>query len=537
MAATLAGLRVGAYVRVSEDREDDAKAVGRQEEDTRALVARHGGTVAKLYAENDTSAYRKRRVQRTDDHGETFHVYRVIRPVFQEMLSDLRRGDIDAAVVYDLDRLARDPRDLEDVIEIVEHYRRPILDVSGSVDLMTDNGRSMARVGVTMANRASADTARRVKRKHQENAENGVPVGGERPFGWDATPEARAILDDARERGDEVAVRAAKQRVASEAKRLLSEVEAPLVREAAERVLAGAPLSAVVTEWNACGLRTTRGNAWTPKSLGLVLTNPRVCGYSARNVEGPDGRPVLTVVKRDGQPVVGEWSPILSVETWEALVQALAPKARRPGGNVHKYLLSGLAACGKCGEPMRGLPRGRVVDGDGAKSWRTFAYQCHSKSLGGCGGVSILGPAVDELVTDAVFRRYERSRPKAGPLPTWNDEEALERADRQVQELHAAYRAGDLEAADYFAMRREVADEAKRLRAERAAVLADHAAMAAAPDDLRAEWDGYSLAQKRVALGGLLVAVEVLPAVDDEGRARRLAVEDRVRPVWRSPDA
>jgi site-specific DNA recombinase len=512
MTAKLAGLRVGAYVRVSEDRDDDAKAVGRQEEDTRVLVARHGGTVAKVYAENDTSAYKKRRVQRTDERGEVFHVYRVIRPVFQQLLADLRKGVIDAAVVYDLDRLARDPRDLEDVIEIVEHYKRPVIDVSGAVDLLTDNGRSMARVGVTMANKSSADTARRVRRKHLENAENGIPVGGTRPFGWQ---------DD---------------------KRTLHPEEAPLVREAAERVLAGAPLAAVVTDWNERGIRTPRKgrsgehNAWTPKALNGVLTNPRVCGLSARRAEGePNGKPV--VVTKDGAPVVGVWQPILDVSTWEALCSRLAPRSSRPGGNAHKYLLSGLAACGKCGEPMRGLPRGRTTTPTGEQGWRTFAYQCHSKSLGGCGGVSILGLEVDRLAVEAVFDRYERERPQAAPVPAWEGEERLALVKRNIAELTAAWREGQLDGSDYFSLRRELSDEEKALRAERGDVLAQQSALAAAPDDLRKVWDGLSLMQRREHLRALLQAVVVKPVPTSvEGSCARPSVSERLELVWRTSD-
>jgi site-specific DNA recombinase len=55
-----------------------------------------------VYEENDTSAYKKRRVVLPD--GTV--VWRVIRPVWQRMLADLRTGVIQAAWVADLDRLA-----------------------------------------------------------------------------------------------------------------------------------------------------------------------------------------------------------------------------------------------------------------------------------------------------------------------------------------------------------------------------------------------------------------------------------------------
>lgn len=494
MPKTLQGLRVGAYVRVSEDKSDDAEAVGRQQKDTAALIEREGGTVAHVYEENDTSAYRKRRVQRTDERGQTLTVYRVLRPVYQQMLTDLRSGVIDAAVVYDVDRLARDPRDLEDAIEVVEHYKRPILGATGGLDLLTDNGRAMARVLVAMANKSSADTARRVKRKHLDNAEQGIPVGGARPFGWQ---------DD---------------------KRTLDDTEAELVKEAAVRVLAGAPLSAIVTDWNRRGIVTTRGNAWTPKALGGVLANPRVCGYSARNRTAPDGRTVLTIVQVDGQPVQGVWEPIVSVREWEALCLALTPRRRRPGGNVHRYLLSGIAGCGKCGAPMRGLLRNRTRAG---LVYTTFAYQCHSAALGGCGGTSVMGPATDTLITEAVFQRYEREKPEPEALPVWDREDDLARAEQNLADLTAAWKRGDVDSADYFGLRGDLSTEEKALRTERAQVFAAHTAAVAAPGDLRTEWEGYSLAQKRAALSALLVAVEVKPYV------RGAAIADRLVPIWR----
>src|SRR5436309_891726 len=82
-----------------------ARRVARQAEDERAFIEASGGVVGPLYEENDTSAYRKKRVRLPD--GTL--VYRVVRPVWQRMLADLRAGVIGAACVADLDRLARDP--------------------------------------------------------------------------------------------------------------------------------------------------------------------------------------------------------------------------------------------------------------------------------------------------------------------------------------------------------------------------------------------------------------------------------------------
>jgi DNA invertase Pin-like site-specific DNA recombinase len=75
------------------------------------------------------------------------------------MLKDLETGVIQGIVVYDLDRLARQPKDLERIIDIYD--RKPLIfaTVQGSIDLSTPDGRTMARVLVAMANKSSMDTA------------------------------------------------------------------------------------------------------------------------------------------------------------------------------------------------------------------------------------------------------------------------------------------------------------------------------------------------------------------------------------------
>ncbi|MCC9310433.1 recombinase family protein [Kitasatospora sp. RB6PN24] len=107
-------------MRISDDPTEAEKGVTRQREDVEALAARLGWTIAKVYTENDTSAYKRSRIRKPDGRS----VWRVIRPEFRQMLQDYEDGVIDAIIVYDLDRLARQPRDLEDLIDLVDHFKR-----------------------------------------------------------------------------------------------------------------------------------------------------------------------------------------------------------------------------------------------------------------------------------------------------------------------------------------------------------------------------------------------------------------------------
>lgn len=66
--------------------------------------------------------------------------------------SDLAGGVIDGVIFYDLDRLVRQPRDREDLIDIVEHTQRPVVGATGGrMNLVNDSDRHMAPMMCVMA--------------------------------------------------------------------------------------------------------------------------------------------------------------------------------------------------------------------------------------------------------------------------------------------------------------------------------------------------------------------------------------------------
>jgi site-specific DNA recombinase len=112
------GLRWGGDVRISEDEwvKDpktgemrlSEKGITRQKEDITELAGRLDGKIVEWYPENDTSAYKKRRIRLPNGRS----VWRVYRPEFRRMLADYEDGKIEGIIFYDIDRLARQPRDL-----------------------------------------------------------------------------------------------------------------------------------------------------------------------------------------------------------------------------------------------------------------------------------------------------------------------------------------------------------------------------------------------------------------------------------------
>src|SRR5689334_1392002 len=98
-----AAVRAGIYARISSDREADGLGVARQIDDCKRLAERKGWQVAGPYVDDDVSAWSGKR-----------------RPEYVRILEDLEMGAINGLLVYDLDRLHRQPSELESFIDLCQ---------------------------------------------------------------------------------------------------------------------------------------------------------------------------------------------------------------------------------------------------------------------------------------------------------------------------------------------------------------------------------------------------------------------------------
>lgn len=463
-------MRIGIYARISEDSEGTRLGVTRQEEDCRGLTAIRRWTVARLYVDNDISAFNTR----------------AVRPEFEQLLVDLASGALDGVVTYDLDRFARQPVDLERAIKVFdEHQGLAFATVQSEIDLSTPDGRTMARVMVAFANKSSMDTSRRLKRKYLELAQKGIPRSTHRPFGYQ---------DD---------------------KVTICESEAALIRQAAIDVLSGVSMHSIARRWNAQGTRTSTGGEWRQSTLRRLLISPTIAGYRVHQRE--------IAVDANGERVVASRPPILDVATWEALCSFVCDPARtgrhtHPGG--YKHLLSGLVRCGRCGTKMTASknPRRR----------QAHMYACKpATNNGGCGGMGVAGTRLDELVTELVLR-YLSDRHVDHEIEPWPGERDLATITSRVTELMAAFTAGELSSETVFPAVRKLEDEATRLRSERAIWMRDQMALANRPTNVAETWPDLAVDERRAVIGQVLQSIVVKPAEKRGGRFD----PSRVEIVW-----
>jgi site-specific DNA recombinase len=164
-------IRAAIYARVSSDRDGDELGVRRQIADCEQLAERKRWTVTDRYVDNDLSAYRE-----------------AARPEYRRLFEDMSAGLIDAVLVWHLDRLHRQPKELEEFFEAVDASGvTRLASVTGDVDLATDDRRFMAKILGAVSRKESDDKSRRIRRKAEEIALEGrVGDGGDRPFGFEA---------------------------------------------------------------------------------------------------------------------------------------------------------------------------------------------------------------------------------------------------------------------------------------------------------------------------------------------------------------
>ncbi|MER5433694.1 recombinase family protein [Streptomyces sp. NPDC002588] len=521
--ATYVPKRPAAYLRISSDRFGLEAGVDRQQEDTNDTRKRlRWPEFVKVYKENDTSAFKKRKVVKEDGTID----WVVLRPKFRQLLADLASGEIDGVIFYDLDRLVRRPRDLEDLIDIVEYVKRPVLGATGGhMNLINDSDRHMARIMCVMALKSSEDTSRRVARMHLSCAQDGK-IQGRIAYGWVRTGAEKGTLKPE---------------------------EAKLVEQIFNDCLTGETAYGIATKLNRQGIASPAGTRWSSTMVNKLLRNPRYCGmvsYGGQHRIDPtvDWDGWSRVLFDDtGRPLLGTWETIITPKDWSQVQfelqlrrqkRGLAPGQKRPPVAA-KYLLSGIFRCGKCGRGMVGAWPG------GKANPARREYRCPPSASGGCNGTSIVADAAERAVVQGMetflLTLFEATSPDQEGDPTRLAalRAKLEEEIQRKRKLITRWTEGSLsevglEEDDYLLMLAGVNSRIGGMRAE--ITTAEGGGPRTIPrDKLLQGWRDGTVQQRRTLLKRYLHHITVLAPVRDlpDGVS---AVQARLNPQWKTKE-
>jgi DNA invertase Pin-like site-specific DNA recombinase len=492
-----ATLRAAIYCRESSDRAGDAHNVADQLAENTAHCAMRDYTVTYRLTDNDLPAH-------------------VRRPGYEALMALVDARQIDVIVVREASRLYRHMTQLESIITRCQRAGVRIDVLAGVLDLATSAGKMAGRMLAAVHQHEIEQKAERQAVASKQAAARGqARKATPRPFGWE---------------DDRVTRRPA---------------EAAAAEWAAGYMIKSGNLSGVSREWVRRGLRPPQApfgpvplNGWKRASIVTILTNPRIAGIASYLSEAdrralreagkprPLHAPVIT--GDDGQPVRGEWEPIIDVDTWEAVCGVLADPARKPsrkGRSGVRSLLGGLALC-RCGN---------VVAANHVTRLDYSQYRCQPATRTAPGPHACQRmDAVDACVSAVIIERLSRpdaaglitpARPDLRPLRI---EQANKRA--KLTQLGEDFDNDVIGRDEWLTRRGKLTDRLAGIDAALADAGRDSVLSPFAGGQAAQVWAGLDDAQRRAVIDALCV-VTVHPA----GRGARTFNPETVKIGWHQP--
>ncbi len=321
-------LRLGAYIRLSPtgDHRDEGSLVShpqRIRQFVASKVLQHGsswGEIVEWYEDKDLS-------------GKDMN-----RPSFQRMLSDIRKGRINAVIITELSRLNRKVKDFCEVWEFFKDQNVALFSLKENFDTSTPMGELMLIQAMSFAQFERQTIVDRIKKGARARAERGLANGyislGFKPV--EHRPNYREI----------------------------DEAERQYVEMMFRKFLELKRLNRLVGYLNDNGYRTKEfvtksgkkagGNRWTISSVHALLTNRSYIGEREINKRFRSVDPERLKDDERYFYVDAHWPALISKDLFFDVQKLLEQNKKKARKYIHEYRLTGLIECAECGVKLVG---------------------------------------------------------------------------------------------------------------------------------------------------------------------------------------
>jgi len=341
-------MRVAFYTRISTDEDHQKYSLDAQRDRLDA------------YCKSQYEDYEVVKIYRDASTGTNMN-----RSGLEEMLYDAENKLFDALIVFRVDRLSRNVRQLAQMVESLTDYRVILRSSTEPFDTSNSAGKMMLQMLGVFAEFEHATIVERTKAGMERKARNGEWCGGFVPFGYQKV-EGEIVID---------------------------EEEAAIVRRIFRNYVHGKKgATKIFKELNDAGFRKRSGILWENRAIINMLKNPFYTG----------------VIKWKDSIFEGKHEGIISSEIFEEAQKILEKRNIQSNGKRFKrdsdFILTGLIFCGRCGKGLVGISAHR-------NGHRHRYYACANRSYHkGCDLPFIRADVAEELIRkdlSAIFNNHQ----------------------------------------------------------------------------------------------------------------------------------
>jgi site-specific DNA recombinase len=260
------------------------------------------------------------------------------RPVFNEIVSEIRSGKYDGILTWAPDRISRNAGDLGKIVDLMDAGYLKEIRTCNQKFSNNPNEKFLLMILGSQAKLENDNKRINVKRGLKTRAEMGL-LPGVAPVGY--------LNDKRRDHKCEM---------------IVDPVRSPIVKQMFEKAAndrwSGRKIHAWLKEQNFC---TKNNRLLSVSSVYLTLRNPFYCGV----YEYPRGT---------GNWYTGKHDALISRDLWQAVQEKLT-EDHKPKTRNHEFTFTKMITCGHCGSGITAQEKSKILKQDGSTKWYTY-YSC-----------------------------------------------------------------------------------------------------------------------------------------------------------------
>ena len=443
----------------------------------------------------------------------------IVRPQLQQLLTDIRRGEVEKVIVYKLDRISRSILDFSNMMNLFQQYQVEFVSSTEKFDTSTPMGRAMLNICIVFAQLERETIQKRVSDAYYSRSQKGFRMGGKPPYGY---------------RLEEILMEGI------HTKKLVEEPgEAAIVREIFDMYEQPDTSYGDITRYYAEKGVQFYGKELIRSMLAQLLRNPVYVradmdvyrffrSHGTNIVSSPeqfDGIHGCYLYQgRDAQTdklqnlkghmlVVAPHEGLVSSEQWlNCRIKLMRNKTIQANRKAVNTWLAGKVKCGNCGYALMSI---KIQSG---KQYLRCTKRLNNKACPGCG--KVYTEDVENYVYKEMVRKLREGQSPAA-YTKLNENPQVKQIYREIEEMEKEISllvdslAGAGETlTDYINQRVEEIDQMHQLKLEKLSVLAENHATPEQMEKVASNislWGEIDFEEKRFTVDKMIRSLKVFP--------------------------